>query len=182
MFGVFGQMFSSLKSVHAPPAYIRFPSSSSVIFRIICARCRGDVACTHAGYFEGRWGIFHFVLSHCTRFSALRWWLLHSDVCCSSLVADEVREHRFALPYELQQKQVALFSDQRARFPVLSTDMGCSPQNIFAVFSFACYVTVWYFMGWRSALFALWSLSVKASRFDVVGWGQVSGIPLPLFF
>jgi hypothetical protein len=85
--------------------------------------------------------------------------MLRARMLVTSKAADEVREHRFALPYELQQKQ-----------------------NIFAVFSFACYVTVWYFMGWRSALFALWSLSVKASRFDVVGWGQVSGIPLPLFF
>jgi fatty acid desaturase len=45
-------------------------------------------------------------------------------------------------------------------------------QDAFALFSAACYLGAWWLWGWRAALYALWSLSVKASRFDVVGWGQ----------
>eukprot|EP00310_Coccolithus_braarudii_P018694 CAMPEP_0183357496 /NCGR_PEP_ID=MMETSP0164_2-20130417/46459_1 /TAXON_ID=221442 /ORGANISM="Coccolithus pelagicus ssp braarudi, Strain PLY182g" /LENGTH=329 /DNA_ID=CAMNT_0025531123 /DNA_START=35 /DNA_END=1021 /DNA_ORIENTATION=- len=64
-------------------------------------------------------------------------------------VHDKLRSPRFSLPPRLQRKQDA-----------------------FAILSIVCYAVVMWFWGWRASLFALWSLAVKASRFDVIGWGQ----------
>ena len=71
--------------------------------------------------------------------------LLPADV----LSSDTVRSARFALPPRLVAKKRA-----------------------FVALSLACYSLCWQLCGWRAALFAVWSLAVKASRFDIVGWGQ----------
>lgn len=63
--------------------------------------------------------------------------------------SDAVRKARFALPPPVAAKQ-----------------------RLFVLVSVCCYAASFRLLGWRSTLFALWSLSVKASRFDVVGWGQ----------
>ena len=63
--------------------------------------------------------------------------------------SDPVRRERFALPPRVLRKQ-----------------------NAFACLSVCVYALSFWTLGWRSTLFALWSLSVKASRFDVIGWGQ----------
>jgi len=76
---------------------------------------------------------------------ALRGALLIPDVSAG----DTVRRARFALPPALRTKQRA-----------------------FALLSASCYLLVWWLWGPRACLFGLWSLAVKASRFDVVGWGQ----------
>ena len=63
--------------------------------------------------------------------------------------ADMTRSKRFTLPPHLLLKK-----------------------RMFTVISLACYVACWLLLGWRATLFAAWSLAVKASRFDVIGWGQ----------
>ena len=63
--------------------------------------------------------------------------------------SDAARKQRFALPPNVERKA-----------------------NWFAAASLGCYLLTWWLWGWRAMLFALWSLSVKASRFDVIGWGQ----------
>lgn len=62
---------------------------------------------------------------------------------------DHVRAERFSLPPHLVRKQ-----------------------RVFVALSISCYAIVLCLWGWRACLCGLWSLAVKASRFDVVGWGQ----------
>ena len=71
--------------------------------------------------------------------------LLPADVRPS----DGVRRARFALPPRLAIKQRA-----------------------FVGVSIAMYALCWRLCGLRACVFGLWSLAVKSSRFDVIGWGQ----------
>ena len=67
----------------------------------------------------------------------------------NTAVSDATRASRFAPPPAVVRKQRAL-----------------------ALLSVACHAAAWGVWGWRAALFSLWSVGVKSSRFDVVGWGQ----------
>jgi len=62
---------------------------------------------------------------------------------------DSVRPPRFQLPAHLARKKYA-----------------------FLTLSVVCYVVCAWAWGWRAMVFALWSLAVKVSRFDIIAWGQ----------